>query len=286
MAGDRYQDILAMSPMVIGSRNTDRLAVDKDGQLWISVKGAAYVRVTYEVGAFAVTPAGFTLTDWRSYWQQFLGYKTGAITQRWCCPWSSDFVGQLDYAQGLGGGTNTDTAGITAPGVRVMTCTGATGGAFVNISDPGSAGLIPDIRLSRWGIVARLRLPTATPDANTRITFGVASVGPNANYGVGSVGAISTSFLTSINGGSAVAFPAGSALSSKAADPNNFVWIYVYNDLQNVWFSVDGETDKLVCSTSTIAAGLGGYVKVGNFPAGGVRVETCELDAMAVFTER
>jgi len=259
------------TPPSPGNASTTRMA-RVGGQMQISADGAGF--------------QPFPPADWRDIWQLFLSAKVGALPARWSCPWSSDFVGSLDYQQGLGGGTNTDTAGTSAPGVRLMTLTGATGGAFVNIANASGAAAIPDIRLSRWAAVARLRLPTTPPDANTRITFTVSNFGNNANYGVGSIGAISTSFLTSINGGNVTTFPAGTDLSTKAADPNNFVWLYIYNDLTNLKFNVDGEpADKIICATSTITAGSGGYVKVGNFPVGGVRIETCELDKIAVFTE-
>lgn len=44
MAGaDRYEDILAMNPMVVGPRNAVRFAADVNGKLWQSVKGTTYI---------------------------------------------------------------------------------------------------------------------------------------------------------------------------------------------------------------------------------------------------
>jgi hypothetical protein len=143
--------------------------------------------------------------------------------------------------------------------------------------------IIEDVKLKRWAMVYRIKNITATPDANTRLFYGiVTTVG---KIGCGSIGPISTSFLTSISAGLGATFTAGTDLSTKASDANNFIWLYVYNDLTTVKFNIDGEAaDKTVCATSTLTSVPATALAI-NFPAGGVRVEGFDIDKAYCFTE-
>lgn len=227
-------------------------------------------------------------SQWMVDYARLLSGKTGADPRLWRTPWNTDFaMSTNDYAAGSGG-TATDSAGTGAPGSRVIRLSvGSTGGSFYNIVSPPaspSATIVTDWKLKRWGVAVRVKLSTAV-HANTRIMFGLATVGGNVNLAVGSVGPISTSFLTSIAGGNVTTFPAGTALSTKAADVNNFVIIYLYNDLTTVWGNVDGESsDFVICATSTLSS-AGAYFKAGHFPPAGAVDESYEIDNAMVLTE-
>lgn len=249
--------------------------------------------------------AGFGLGPdyWLGYWAKTLAAKSGAPYPLWCCVAKSDFVGAptagvqaiadyQDYISGGGGAQNNVVAGS---GKRQFLLTaGSTGGSFVGFGSPGTftaATLVPSTlnghviesaRLKRWGVVFRFKLPTVQ-NANTIITFGIRD-STGLFIGFGSVNSLSATRLTAVKGSTTIPNVAGDNLSTKAPDVNNYVWGYLYNDLDNIKFSIDGEPD-LVCCTSVTAGNVPAYVYAINAPQAGAVVESFEMDKYACFTE-
>lgn len=240
----------------------------------------------------ALAPAFFGGDGWLSKYACDAALQTGLNDETLRMPWQSEFIDNTEYAVSANASSTQSSNVQGPPGIlEVNNGAGTTQqGAIVSPPQFNASQFVASLATKRWYAVSAFKIPTLTPDTHSRFCW--FSVGAVLSYfcavGFNATGTNATKFgfsNSATDGGSPLMPKFDTAISTIAPIVGQWATIRMWNDLNNIWFSVNGETAIVGVATASVNVGPVTTIYHQSQPSANGQADKLQMDKAAFWSE-